>query len=197
MGTQSGDPAAAVLFGSTRRAVLALLFGRPDERFYLREIARLVGGGTGAVQRELQQLVEAGLVHREAQGHQVYFFANRGAPIFPDLQAIIRKTTGAPHGPRRISLRRVVHRLRERILEAAAASGASDVRVFGSVARGEETTGSDVDLLVSLEPGRTLLDLARLEVRLESLLHRHVDVVTEAGLPEAVRATVLKEALPV
>lgn len=94
--------------------------------------------------------------------------------------------------------------LRDRLIElgdviraAAAASGARDVRVFGSVARGEDARDSDVDLLVRLEPGRTLLDIARLEVRLEDLLGRHVDVVTEAGLREPLRSAALREAISV
>jgi len=62
--------------------------------------------------------------------------------------------------------------------------------------RGEEARDSDVDL-VGLEPGRTLLDLARLEERLEDLLGRHVDIVTEAGLREAVRSAALREAVSV
>jgi len=95
-------------------------------------------------------------------------------------------------------------RLRDRVLElrddirrAAADNGARDVRVFGSVARGEEREGSDVDFLVAVEPGRSLLDLARLELRLEQLLGRRVDVVTEAGLREPVRAAALREAISV
>ena len=95
-------------------------------------------------------------------------------------------------------------RLRDQIAEcrdatraAAAASGARDVRVFGSVARGEERDGSDVDFLVDLEPGRTLLDLARLELRLEHLLGRRLDVVTEAGLRDPVRAAALRDAVRV
>jgi hypothetical protein len=87
--------------------------------------------------------------------------------------------------------------LREDIRRAAAESGARDVRVFGSVARGEERDGSDVDFLVAVEPGRSLLDLARLELRLEQLLGRPVDVVTEAGLTEPVRAAALREAIRV
>jgi predicted nucleotidyltransferase len=71
------------------------------------------------------------------------------------------------------------------------------VRVFGSVARGEEARDSDVDLLVRLDPGRTLLDLARLEVRLEKLLGRHVDVVTEDGLRKRLRSAALREAVSV
>ena len=87
--------------------------------------------------------------------------------------------------------------LRDAIRQAAAASGARDVRVFGSVARGEDDDASDVDFLVALDPGRTLLDLARLELRLEGLLGRPVDVTTEADLRGPVRAAALREAVPV
>ena len=85
--------------------------------------------------------------------------------------------------------------LRPQILAAAAASGARHLRVFGSAARGEEGEESDVDFLVSLERGRTLLDLARLEIRLEQLLGRRVDVVTEDSLREPIRSTALREAV--
>lgn len=91
-------------------------------------------------------------------------------------------------------LRERLSTLRTEIREIAAQSGARDVRVFGSVARGEERDGSDVDLLVALEPGRSLLDLARLELRLERLLGCHVDVVTEAGLREPIRTAALRDA---
>lgn len=87
--------------------------------------------------------------------------------------------------------------LRDPIRRAAQQRGARDVRVFGSVARGEERPDSDVDLLVTLEPGRTLLDLARLELDLEALLGRAVDVVTVEGLREPVRSAALREAVPV
>lgn len=87
--------------------------------------------------------------------------------------------------------------LRTAIRDAAAANGATEVRVFGSVARGEDTDTSDVDVLVTLAPGRTLLDLARLEVRLEALFGRPVDLVTEAGLRPPVREAALREAVRV
>jgi predicted nucleotidyltransferase len=84
--------------------------------------------------------------------------------------------------------------LRESIYAAAAVNGVREVRVFGSVARGDESDDSDIDFLVSLEPGRTLLDLARFEVQLEQLLGRQVDVVTEDGLREPIRTDALREA---
>lgn len=96
-----------------------------------------------------------------------------------------------------MSLRDRITELGDSIRAVAAAHGAGDVRLFGSVARGEEAQESDVDLLVRLEPGRTLLDLARLELELEALLGRPVDVVTEGSLREPVRSAALDEAVHV
>jgi hypothetical protein len=87
--------------------------------------------------------------------------------------------------------------MHDAITRAAAASGARDIRVFGSVARGEELESSDIDFLVTLDPGRTLLDLARLEDRLEALLGRRVDIVTERGLEGPVRSAALRDAIRV
>ena len=85
---------------------------------------------------------------------------------------------------------------REAILDIARRHGAHNVRVFGSVARGEAGDASDVDVLVDLEPDRSLLDQAALLVDLQDLLGRRVDVATEAGLRERIRAIVLREAVP-
>ena len=82
------------------------------------------------------------------------------------------------------------------ILQIAARHGATNVRVFGSVARGEARPDSDVDFLVNMEVNRSLLDLARMLRELETLLNCPVDVVTEAGLRPRLRPQVLKEARP-
>ncbi|REJ89693.1 MAG: nucleotidyltransferase [Planctomycetota bacterium] len=87
-------------------------------------------------------------------------------------------------------------RYRRSILEIASRYGASNVRIFGSVARGEEDSQSDVDFLVDLAPDRSLLDLGGLLIELRELLSCRVDVATEAGLKPAVRQTVLREATP-
>ncbi|HKI06112.1 MAG TPA: nucleotidyltransferase family protein [Thermoanaerobaculia bacterium] len=84
---------------------------------------------------------------------------------------------------------------RDDILRIAARHGASNVRVFGSVARGEAGAQSDVDFLVELERGRSLLDHAALMIDLESLLGRRVDVATERGLKPRVREHILQEAV--
>lgn len=88
--------------------------------------------------------------------------------------------------------------LRERrveILDVARARGASRVRVFGSVARGDNTDGSDIDFLVDLDPDRNLMDLGGLLMDLRDLLGREVDVVTEAGLRPRVAKRVLADAI--
>jgi predicted nucleotidyltransferase len=82
------------------------------------------------------------------------------------------------------------------ILRLATRYGARDVRVFGSVARGEADTNSDVDFLVELEPGRSLLDLGGFLMDAQELLHCEVDVVTVNGLRERIRQRVLQEAVP-
>lgn len=81
-----GSDSAVALFGRTRRSVLALLFGNPDRDFYLREIVKRAGTGTSQIQRELEQLADAGLVIRERRANQVYFRANSDAPIFEELK---------------------------------------------------------------------------------------------------------------
>lgn len=84
---------------------------------------------------------------------------------------------------------------REEILHIAAKHGARTVRVFGSVARGEADAASDLDLLMEMEPGRSLLDLGGLLMELQDLLGCHVDIVTEKGLSERIRGRVLKVAM--
>ena len=94
-------------------------------------------------------------------------------------------------------LRDQITALRIEINAVASANGARDVRVFGSVARGEERPDSDVDLLVRLDSGRTLMDLARLEAELERLLSRSVDVMPETALRAPVREAALRDAVNV
>jgi predicted nucleotidyltransferase len=85
---------------------------------------------------------------------------------------------------------------REEVLRVAARHGARSVRIFGSAARGEAGPSSDVDFLVELEEGRSLLDLVGLWQDLEKLLDRHVDIVEPEGLHWFIRDRVLKEAVP-
>ena len=85
---------------------------------------------------------------------------------------------------------------REEILKIAAKHGARNVRVFGSMARGEAGPESDIDLLVDMEPDRSLLDLGGLWSDLNELLGRNVDIVTENSIYWLLRRRILKEARP-
>jgi predicted nucleotidyltransferase len=129
MGTSS-----ASLFGETRSALLALLYGHIDESFYQRQLIRAIGAGHGAIQRELKQLADMGLIVRKLQGNQVLYHANTNSPIFAEIKSLITKTAGV-HDAIRSALAPL-----ESQIEVAF--------VFGSVARQEEGAKSDVDLMI-------------------------------------------------
>lgn len=118
-----------------RRKVLALLLMQPDRKMHLREIARQTQAAPGTLKKELDALCRVGLLHSERVGNQVQFQANQGHPVFAELQALIRKTTGLAD-----VLRQALQPLGERVALAF---------VFGSMASGSAHAGSDVDLLVA------------------------------------------------
>jgi predicted nucleotidyltransferase len=126
--------------------------------------------------------------------------AGRGRQIVEDRYnwaMRTRKRNGRrTNGARRIGLAALVRAKRSAILRLAAAHGARDVRVFGSLARGEAGPGSDLDLLVRMEDDRSLLDLVGLWQDLQELLGRKVDVISEGGLSPHLRDRILAEAIP-
>ena len=149
---------ADVLFGKARGAILALLYGHPDESFYYRQITRQLDGiSAGTVQRELDTLSQLGLIQRSTVGNQVFYQANRNHPVFPELRVLIAKTVGAFQ-----VLRSALAPLAERISLAF---------VYGSLARQEEKAGSDIDLLIVGE------------VTLEDVLERLGSVEQSLGRP--------------
>ena len=85
---------------------------------------------------------------------------------------------------------------REAIIEIAKRNGASDLRIFGSLARGDQHEASDLDLLVRFEPDRSLMDYGMLVEELQELLGINVDVVSEAGVDQRVRDAVSQELVP-
>jgi uncharacterized protein len=122
------------LFSRNRQAVLRLLYGHPDETFYLRQVARLCGGGHGAVQRELKALSDAGIIRRIVRGKQVFFQANAECPVYEEIKALMVKTAGAAD-----------------VLKAAMASLGPRIQialVYGSMAQARQKANSDVDVLV-------------------------------------------------
>jgi len=122
------------LFGKTRQAVLALLYGQADKSFYTKQILDGVKIGRGTVQRELKNLTDTGIIIREVQGRQVYYHANENCPIFNELKSIVRKTFGVAD-----------------VIRQSLASSARKIRIafiFGSVARSADDRRSDIDLMV-------------------------------------------------
>lgn len=95
-----------------------------------------------------------------------------------------------------MTIQQLLKEKREEILRIAAKHGARNVRVFGSVARGEADEQSDLDLLVEFEPGRSLMDHAALWLELQELLGCKVDVVSDRGIKPRIRDRVLSEAVP-
>lgn len=122
------------LFGRTRGAVLSVLYGHVGKAFYLRQLARLTDIALGPVQREIRQLVEAGLISRKTVGAQTLYSANEGCPVFREIKSLVTKTVGMHD-----------------VLVDALAPLRDDINlafVYGSVARSREREQSDVDLMV-------------------------------------------------
>lgn len=125
---------ADFLLGTYRRQVLALLLLHPERALHVREIARLTQTQPGTLTRELTRLFDAGLLLRNKVGNQLHYSANPACPIFDELTGLLRKTAG------------VVDVLRDAL--ATVSTNIELALVYGSVARGEERAGSDVDVLV-------------------------------------------------
>jgi predicted nucleotidyltransferase len=122
------------LFGTVRTRLLAALLLHPEASLHARELARQIDAPAGSTNRELAKLADAGILLRQHIGNQVHYRANRHCPIFADLASLLRKTSGIA-----ATLADALRPLTEQI-ECAL--------IFGSVARGEETVYSDVDVLI-------------------------------------------------
>lgn len=135
MGTRGIAPSlGSLLLGKTRLAILALLFSQSERKLYLRQIIRLTGAGQGAVQRELANLVHAGILTKTREGNLAYFQVNRTVPVFEELRGIVQKTAGIAD-----LLRAVLLPLSDSIQRAF---------IYGSTASGTEGAESDIDLMV-------------------------------------------------
>ena len=125
---------ASALFPKVRQRVLAVLFGNPNRSFYANELIALAQSGTGAVQRELATLSEAGLLTVKRQGNQKHYQANADAPVFAELRGLVLKTMGLAD-----------------VLRAALAPLAPQFElafVYGSVAKQQDTADSDIDVMI-------------------------------------------------
>jgi predicted nucleotidyltransferase len=125
---------ADALFSRTQQRVFSLVFGQPERTFSTSELISLAGSGSGAVQRELQRLLDSKLVVATTTGRQKRYQANAAAPIFHELRAIVDKTAGVP-GRLRAALAPLAGRIHLALL-------------YGSVAKHADTAASDIDVLL-------------------------------------------------
>ena len=149
------------MFSPYRRQVLAVLFLRPDEKFHVRELERMTGVSAGSLHRELKAMAESGLLLREKLGNQVFYRANADCTIYEELAAIFRKTMGLTS-----LIQEALSDLGDRIKVAF---------VFGSMASGHQTAGSDLDICVLGEV--SLLEVVKALSRVQETLQREVNPV--------------------
>ena len=125
---------ADTLFAKVQQRVLGVLFGNPRRSFYANEVIGMARSGTGAVQRELARLEASGLVTVTRVGKQKHYQANPGSPVFEELRALALKTFALTD-----------------VLRTALAPVSQSIRaafVYGSIAKGQDTAASDIDLMV-------------------------------------------------
>lgn len=158
-----GDPILEALFTSQARVeVLKLFFLWSSGRHYMREISSLTDQPIRAVQRELARLEDAGLLLSKVEGNRKYYQANRQSPIFSELRSLMVKTVGVDD-----RLKEILHEKSDAIHVAF---------LFGSFARGSESTTSDIDLMIIGDvTGR---ELSRLLEPLKARLDREINPVT-------------------
>ena len=196
------------LFSKTQRGVLGLLFGNPERTYYANEIVRHARAGIGTVQRELERLAAAGLLTVSRVGNQKHYQANRGSPIFSEMEAIVLKTMEPEAGVQRFAARETRARYaagrrkpslnvpKRRLETLCRRHHVKRLGVFGSAARGEMSDTSDVDVLVEFEDGARegLFDMVRMRDELSRLFGRKVDLATPAILENPYRRnSILKD----
>jgi predicted nucleotidyltransferase len=130
----SSSASLEAIFPSIRAGVLSAAMLEPRRWWFMSELARHLGSGPSSLQRELESLVNSGILERRVDGRRVYFRANSGSPVFKDLRGLVEKTAGIVP-----ALDRDLEPLGDRIELAL---------IYGSLARGEEHASSDVDLMI-------------------------------------------------
>ena len=134
MGIYSISTLADALFPKVRQRVLAVLFSQPNRSFYANEVIALAQSGTGAVQRELADMAQVGLISVTKVGNQKHFQANAQSPVYAELRGLVLKTVGLAD-----VLRSALAPLSNRINTAF---------VYGSMANQQDTAHSDVDVML-------------------------------------------------
>ena len=138
---------------------MGLLFRKPDTSFYLNEIVRLADMGKGTIKRELEKMVSAGLLTLKKVGNQTHYQANPTSPVYNELVSISRKTFG----------------IADVIREAIQANGSIQYAfIYGSIAKGEDTAKSDIDLMI-IGDDLAYTDMMNLLIPIEKELQRPIN----------------------
>ena len=154
---------ADALFTRTQQNVLQYLFGQPEKSFYTKEILRLTGMGVHTIKRELDRMVDAGLLLKESKGNQKHYQANPDCPIYTELKSIVDKTFGVV-GILALSLEKILPQV-------------DYAFVYGSIAKGTEHSGSDIDLMLigaNLSYSQTLEALMPAEEKLARSINPNI-----------------------
>jgi uncharacterized protein len=151
--------ALAALVSPTRQAILTATFLRPGKSWYLSELAAHIGTRPSSLQRDVNSLVLAGILEKRADGRRAYVKANEESPIFTDIRGLVEKTSGIVP-----LLSEVVNGLKKKVHWSF---------IYGSVARGEESAGSDVDLM--LIGNVSMLELVTSFRRIEKAVARPIN----------------------
>ena len=151
---------ADALFTKTQQRVLSLLFGKPDKSFYTNEIVRLANMGRGTITRELEKLTASGLLTLTRTGNQRHYQANRDSPVYQELVSMIRKTFGIVD-----ALKQALSSIEDQIILAF---------VYGSMAKGSDVSGSDIDLML-VGKNMSYSDIIELLMPAEESLQREIN----------------------
>ncbi len=182
------------LFNKTRRGILTLLYNRPGEAFYVNQIVDLLETGSGAVQRELGMMVEAGVATRTKQGNLVLYRANETSLIYDELKSLINKTTVSATPPPDYTAQRF------KVTEEALANFCRKhhiikLALYGEVLREDFTATSPINVLVEFQAGYAPgFGIVNIEQELGRLASRKVDLRSPGDLSRYVRGEVAREA---
>jgi hypothetical protein len=194
------------LFSKTRSGLLALLYGHADKEYYINQVMKILDSGSGAVQRELRLMTEAGLVNRTKKGNLVYYRANGKCPIFAELKSLADKGIFSS-----MAVSSNLSGSDERLIKCSPDIGIPHRKIagfcrrhhirklslFGSVLRDDFGPDSDVDVLVEFLPGHApgYFRLFDMETELSALLGgRKADIRTSRDLSRYFRDQVVSEA---
>ena len=153
------ESALAALVSPTRQGILAATFLRPQKSWYLSELAAHLGTRSSSLQRDVNSLVRVGILEKHVDGRRSYIKANEDSPVFPEIRGLIEKTSG------------IVPMLQEAVRKLG-----RKVRwgfIYGSLARGEEGSASDIDLM--LIGNASTMELAPTLRRLEKIVGRQIN----------------------